>query len=389
LRALEFWASPEPTIARIGEGTVRDQLAETGHDARLDDIGLIGDLGVAACRYPVLWERDDLDWAQPRLDALRERGVEPIVTLVHHGSGPRFTDLLDERFPELLTDYAVRVARAFPWVKRWTPINEPLTTARFSTLYGVWYPNRIDDDAAFGQAITNETLGIIRAMEAIRSANPNAELVLTEDLQRFTAGDERVRAYVEHKRERMYLSVELLMGRVVRGHPLYRYLTETCNVSRLRLRAIAERATPPDVMGFNYYPNSERYLFTGERGVENVAAATMEKRELTPRPLLRAAYDRLGLPLAISEIHLRGEESERERWLLARVDDALALRNEDIPVVAAGAWAAFGMIDWHSLLRARDGVIEDGVYTFARNGERPQPTAVSRALQRLTAAAAV
>lgn len=385
LSPLEFWASPEPTIARIDATTVRDELAETGHDARASDIDLIAALGVSAARYPVLWERDDLNWARARLEALRARHVEPIVTLLHHGSGPAHTDLLDEHFPQLLGEYAERVARAFPWVRRWTPINEPLTTARFSTLYGFWYPNRIDAHAAFGQAITNEILGIIGAMQRIRGVNPDAKLVMTEDLQRFTAGDAGVRDYVAHKRERMYLSAELLMGRVVPGHALYRYLTEDCNVSTARLRTIAERATPPDVMGFNYYPNSERYLFTGDRGIQNVPAVTVEKRPITPRPLLRAAYERLGVTLAISEIHVHGDESERTRWLQARVGDAIALREEGVPVAAAGAWAAFGMIDWHSVLRAREGVVEDGIYTFARAGESPQPTAVSRALQALTA----
>jgi dTDP-4-dehydrorhamnose reductase len=385
MQRLELWASPEPTIARVEAGTVRDQLAETGHDARDSDIALIARLGVAASRYPVLWERDDLVWARRRLEALRASGVAPIVTLVHHGSGPVGTDLLDDRFPELLAAYAQRVARAFPWVERWTPINEPLTTARFATLYGLWYPNRVADHVAFGQAITNEALAIIGAMERIRAINPRAQLVLTEDLQRFTAADPGVEGYVAHKRERMYLSAELLMGRVVAGHPLYRYLTEECNVSSGRLRAIAERATPPDLMGFNYYPHSERYLFSGPHGPENLAAVYIEDRPITPRPLLRAAYERLELPLALSEIHVRGTESERAAWLLARVEDVLALRREGVPVVAAGAWAAFGMVDWHSLLRRRDGVVEDGIYTFARRDESPRCTEVSRTLQRLCA----
>ena len=44
---------------------------------------------------------------------------------------------------------------------------------------------------------------------------------------------------------------------------------------------------------------------------------------------------------------------------------------------ALGAWAAFGMVDWHSLLRARAGVAEDGIYTFAGPNGTPQPTAVA------------
>ena len=60
--------------------------------------------------------------------------------LVHHGSGPAGTDLLDEGFAEGLARFARAVAERFPWVEDWTPVNEPLTTARFSALYGHWYP---------------------------------------------------------------------------------------------------------------------------------------------------------------------------------------------------------------------------------------------------------
>ena len=43
------------------------------------------------------------------------------------------------------------VAERYPWVRRYTPVNEPLTTARFSALYGLWYPH-VRDDAAFLRA---------------------------------------------------------------------------------------------------------------------------------------------------------------------------------------------------------------------------------------------
>ena len=56
--------------------------------------------------------------------------------LVHHGSGPRYTNLLDPKFPQLLADYAAKVAKRYPWIEYWTPVNEPLTTARFSCSTG-------------------------------------------------------------------------------------------------------------------------------------------------------------------------------------------------------------------------------------------------------------
>jgi dTDP-4-dehydrorhamnose reductase len=68
-------------------------------------------------------------------------GIEPIAGLLHHGSGPIYTNLLDPRFPTLFARYAQRVAARYPWLTSFTPINEPLTTARFSCAYGHWYPH--------------------------------------------------------------------------------------------------------------------------------------------------------------------------------------------------------------------------------------------------------
>ncbi len=390
----EIWASPEPTVARVGAFTYRDQLAETGHEGRPGDIELLGSLGVAATRYPVLWEKTapgdpaqaDFGWARPRLERLRELGIEPIVTLLHHGSGPPQTSLLDPEFPELLARYAATVAKAFPWIRRWTPINEPLTTARFSTLYGNWYPNRRDDDAAFGHAIAHEALGMLLAMDAIRGHVPDAEFVITEDLQGFTARDASVADFVRHKGLRSFLSVELVMGRVVPGHDMYDYLVDTCGVARALLERIAVRAWSPDIVGWNYYPNSERALARSADGsIVNEPARLYAP--ISPLPLLRAAHERLGLPFGLSEVHIDGDERTRVSWLNARLADLTVLASEGLPVRMLGVWAAFGMVDWASLLTERAGYAEDGIFTFAGPDGVPQETAVARSVREMSARA--
>jgi dTDP-4-dehydrorhamnose reductase len=387
---LEIWASPEPTIARIDASTVRDQGAETGWSTRLlDDVERIADLGVGGCRFPLLWETvapdrphvRDFGAAPDALARLRARGVEPIVTLLHHGSGPRYTDLLDPAFPALFGDYAAAVARAFPGIRRWTPINELLTTARFSTLYGVWYPNR-RDDAAFGRALVHQVQATLVAMERIREFEPAAQLVMTEDLQRFTAGDERVADYAAFLRERSYLSIELTAGRVVPGHPLYAFLRERCAVTANELADIAARAIVPELVAFNHYPHSERYLCrAADGGIDDLPAVYVDGEPLVrAADLLRAAADRLHLPLALGEVHIDAPAGERVRWFAQHLADAHALRADGVDVRAVGAWAAFGMVDWHSLLRARAGATEDGIYTFAGPHGVPQPTLVSAAV---------
>jgi dTDP-4-dehydrorhamnose reductase len=111
-----------------------DQLELSGHAQRESDLGLPRDIGFKAVRYPVLWERmapNDLQnidwtWSDQRLHKLRDLGIRPIVGLLHHGSGPKYTNLLDPGFPKLFAEYARAVAERYPWVDAYTPINEPL-----------------------------------------------------------------------------------------------------------------------------------------------------------------------------------------------------------------------------------------------------------------------
>ncbi|MFY0533605.1 family 1 glycosylhydrolase [Nannocystis pusilla] len=182
-----MWGGVECTVNRVGD-RFHDQLVASGHHHRHADIDAIADLGVRVVRYPVLWERTerspgchDFAWPDRRLALLRARGLTPIVGLLHHGSGPPHTDLLDREFPRLLARFAGAVARRYPWVELYTPVNEPLTTARFSGLYGHWYPHH-RSDASFCRALVNQCLATQAAMREIRRVQPGARLVHTEDL---------------------------------------------------------------------------------------------------------------------------------------------------------------------------------------------------------------
>ena len=79
----------------------------TGHYGRLRRSRSAGRSSACArCAIPILWERIEQRatatgrrwaWTDVRMDRLRELGIEPIVGLVHHGSGPLGTNLLDRR----------------------------------------------------------------------------------------------------------------------------------------------------------------------------------------------------------------------------------------------------------------------------------------------------
>jgi dTDP-4-dehydrorhamnose reductase len=183
----------------------------------------------------------------------------------------------------------------------------------------------------------------------------------------------------------MYLSVELMMGRIVEGHPLFTYLAHRAQVPPAKLRQLSAQPVPPDLIGWNYYPNSERVLGVSADGAMSNRPAR-DVQPISPQPLLRAAHARLGLPFGLSEVHCNAGEFERARWLQERYGDLDLLAQEGLPVRMLGAWAAFGLVDWDSLLLRRENYREDGIYTFAGPHEEPRPTAVSAALQAIVRA---
>ncbi len=103
---LELWGGIECTRNRVGD-SYHDQIALSGHADRADDLDRFAALGIRTLRYPVLWERiapgelRDADWSESdrALRKLRDVGIRPILGLVHHGSGPSHTSLLDPDFP--------------------------------------------------------------------------------------------------------------------------------------------------------------------------------------------------------------------------------------------------------------------------------------------------
>ena len=393
MTSLEMWGGVECTVLRAG-GVWRDQTRETGHHDRPEDLDLIASLGIRKLRYPVLWERvapnslDELDWewSDARLARLQALGIDPIVGLVHHGSGPVYRDMLDPGFPEALAEYAALVAARYPWVRDWTPVNEPLTTARFSGLYGHWHPHG-NDWRTFLTALMNECRGVALAMRAIRRVRPDARLIQTEDLGRVFSTPP-LRDQAAHENDRRWLSLDLLCGRVDKNHPFYEVMLSE-GVPQADLDAMVAEPCPPDIIGINHYVTSDRFLDhrTGLYPPETVGGASYADIEavrvpwvadecIGPEARLREAWERYGLPIAVTEAHLGCKETEEcVRWLMEVWNAAETLRREGVDLRAVTVWSMFGAMDWCSLLRCQDGEYEPGVFDVRHHPPRPMPVA--------------
>ncbi len=396
---LELWGGVECTVNRVGDRYF-DQLDRSGHARRLGDLDLFADLGIRTLRYPILWERtapDGLDnadwsWADERLGRLRDLGIRPIVTLVHHGSGPRTTSLLDPSFIDGLAAFAGAVATRYPWVEDYVPVNEPLTTARFSALYGHWYPHARDMHSCV-RALINECAATLAAMRAIRSVNPSARLIQTEDIGK-TYSTSALAYQAEFDNERRWLSLDLLTGRVREGHPLWGYL-RWLGIEAADIERLADLTCPPDVIGVNSYVTSERFLDErldhypahthGSNGrdhyadVEAVRVCTEGVAGFAG--ILRDVWDRYRLPIAITEAHLGGDVDEQIRWLAEAWGQAQAARRAGIDVLAVTVWSLLGAFDWHNLVTSEECRYEPGVFDL--RGPAPAPTALAEVVRQL------
>ncbi len=398
---LELWAGVECTVNRVGD-RYSDQIARTGHADRLDDLDRLTELGIAALRTPVLWERvapnglqnADWSWTDARLDRLRARGVRPIVTLLHHGSGPRDTSLLDPDFPARFAEFADACARRYAWIEEWTPINEPLTTARFSALYGMWYPHAADD-RSFARAFVHQIDGIRRAMRAIRAVVPNARLVQTEDLGK-THSVPSLAAQAHFENTRRWLTFDLLCGTLAPDDVTWEFLTHEGGLDERTLASFVDAPCPPDVLGINHYLTSERFLDRRlsrypshthggngrERYADVEAVRVLADGPAGPERLLCEAWVRYGRPIAITECHLACTREQQMRWLHEVWTAAVSARTRGADVRAVTAWAAFGSYDWASLLTRDDGRYEPGVFDV-RGAAAPRATALAAMLRGL------
>ena len=393
---LELWGGVECTVNRV-QDTFYDQLERSGHRARgVSDLKLFADLGLKTLRVALHWEEFEKtkSWDQwdELLATMQDLKITPIVGLVHHGSGPASTHLLDPDFPERLAGFARLVAARYPHVTEYTPVNEPQTTGRFATLYGAWYPHE-RSMRSYVRALFHQIKGIVLSMQAIRSIQPAARLIHTEDGGETFATQplERYRLEREHRR---WLGMDLLCGCVGRSHPLFDFLKEH-GLNEGEILWFEANACPPSIVGLNYYVTSDRYLDhrlelyppraggdTGDEPLVDIEAVRVRREGLAGvRTILRQAWDRYGLPVAITEAHLGCDPLEQTRWLHEAWAEALTARYTGVDVRGVTAWALLGSYNWCHLCTQDTGSYEPGVFDVT--GGTPVPTPLADLVKKL------
>jgi beta-glucosidase len=153
-----------------------------------EDIQLLSQIGLNAYRLSIEWARVEpepgqfdqtaLDVYRRQLEALKQAGIEPMVTL-HHFTSPRW--LADQGGwgnPDVvprLANYADRVARQMSdLVRWWITINEPSILGSKAYLEGSWPPHRPMDLRGFVRLMRHAARGHVLSRQALKSHRHDA-----------------------------------------------------------------------------------------------------------------------------------------------------------------------------------------------------------------------
>lgn len=323
-----------------------------------DDVALVASLGLDHYRFSLEWSRVEpapgeysiaaLDHYRRVCDSLRERGVEPVVTL-HHFTNPVW--LADrggwekgeavDRFAEFCHRSVAALAGS---VGRVCTLNEPNVVATMGYVMGMFPPGRTDPDAA--EVVTGHLVAAHRrGVEAVRAAAPGVPVGLTlsmTDYQPIEGGEERT-ARIREVHEDVFL-------RATTGDDFLGVQTYT----RMRIGpqgwAGPEPGVPVLVMGYERWPRA-------------LAACLRRAWEVT----------RGAVPLWVTENGIgTDDDDERIGFVRDALEGVLEVLDEGVRIDGYTYWSLLDNFEWAFGYGPRFGLVEVDRSTFERT---PKPSA--------------
>ena len=349
-----------------------DQFEWTQHDRlwRDDFRRAKEELGLSALRYALPWHKIETargvyDWGawDERIEAAHDMGLDLHLDVMHFGTPLWLRQAAgDPEFPESLERFAdALVNRYRTLVTNWCPCNEPLVLSLFSGDFGFWPPHS-RKWRGYMPVLSRVVQATSRAIRAIRQADPQANVILCDNVEHYKSRVPELAGEVRRRNLRPYLVLDLLLGRVDQRHPLYGWITDY-GFSEIDVEWFKTHPQSPDVLGVDYYPNSEWQL-------DGTAHAMTQRRSEAPLGLYgiaKAYYNRYGLPMMLTETSADGHPINRQIWLDQTIEDCRRLRQDGIPMNGFFWWPMIDQIDWDGALTHRVGKIHDvGIYNLKR-----------------------
>lgn len=329
-----------------------DEHVLTGHSvAWREDLSLARELGATAIRYGVSWpvvhvapgvfEWDELD--RVISFAVDELELTIVADLVHYGTPRWLADsFADQGYPDAIAEFARAFASRYRGrVSHFTPLNEPVTTASFCGLRGVWPPHLSGWNGWVAVAVPM-ALGMARTTVAIREVNPDAVIVHVEASTLVHTDEAELDDHTTLVRDLGWLPTDFVMGRVDEDHPLWSWLIEH-GADPQDLTWLRDHPAVPDFLGVNYYPDLTPRRLTRIGGDD--VQLSYDKWTAGLGEALEGFAERYGLPLIITETSIEGDDELRARWLRDSAALVEAIRDR-CDIRGYTWWPMFDFVDW-------------------------------------------
>ncbi|WP_439693146.1 family 1 glycosylhydrolase [Curtobacterium sp. SP.BCo] len=332
-----------------------DEHRLTGHDdAWRADLDHVRDLGASALRYGVDWPRVHVapgvfDWSvlDERLPYAAGLGLTVIADLVHYGTPTWLEDAFaDPGYPDAVAAFAAAFAARYAGVvDHVTPLNEPITTASFAGLRGVW-PPALHGWEGWTRVVLGIASGIQRSVTAMRAVHPGVRIVHVEASSLFSAGPGAPAGLVSEAallNDLGTVPTDLVLGRVTPDHRSHDWLVRH-GAGPAALAALVDGAVAIDLLGVNYYPDlSPRTLVATPDGT---VQHTHDRWASGLQESLRSFGDRYGLPMLVTETSTEGDDDRRSAWARDSVEAVRSVVADGVDVRGWTWWPVFDFVDW-------------------------------------------
>ena len=323
-----------------------------------EDFDIAKQLGHNAHRFSIEWSRiepeegkfdeREIEHYREVIRALRERGLEPFVTLWHYTLPiwvAQQDGWMNPNAPQWFVRYAERMAVAFKdLVKFWVTQNEPETVARNSYLIGARPPQKKNFFLAYS-ALRRMCRAHVEAYRAMKAINPSFQIGIAETL-----------VYFDAYKHRLIHRLALIPLRWWRNNPIF-----------------SSFVAASDYIGLEYYFHTRVRLnpWTSQWGFQYNENAVVSDLgwELYPQGLLSLLHSlkRYKKPIYILEHGLADATDQHRSWYIRESLKYVAKAiGEDVDVRGYLHWSFLDNFEWQGGFWPRFGLVEVDYKTLVR-----------------------
>jgi beta-glucosidase/6-phospho-beta-glucosidase/beta-galactosidase len=357
--------------------TRRDMLAECDHYNRYkEDLGLVKEMGLKVLRYGLPYYniqtgpgKYDWEFADLAMKEIKRLGITPILDLMHFGVPDWLENFQNPDLVVHFADYCEEVAKRYPWVRYYTPVNEIYVTARSSGKDGVWN-EQLKSDKGFVTALKHCTAASIMGTQQIAKHRPDCVIVQSESAE-FTHELRAERTpSVQMENKLRFASLDLLYARQPDGE-VVNYLYDNGMTRKEYDWFMAGEPPGYQVMGNDYYGRNEKIILpNGE------VCTSMDV--LGWASITHDYYQRYKKPVMHTETNVF-EAELASTWLWKQWVNVLRLRKEGVPVLGFTWYSLIDQLDWDTGLAEKNGTVNTcGLFDLDR-----KPRAVAESYKML------